>query len=708
MYEKICKGETTPILQGPILEQLPLTSLKGVGPSIEKKLHNIGIHSIQDLLFHLPLRYQDRTRIFPIGSVQLGDNLLLQGEITGSRIDYGRRRSLQCGLADESGAISLRFYFFSAAQKNSLCCGQKIRCYGEVRRGKSGFEIYHPEYQLINEANPEPVEKSLTPIYPTTEGLQQNRLRNIIGQALALLDGSNEVVDYLPQTITSALGLESLTQAVRLLHLPKAETALDLISNGTHPAQKRLSFEELLAHRLCMRRLRQKSDQLQAPLLPAGHSLCRRFIAQLPFKLTAAQTTAFEEISDNLTQARPMLRLLQGDVGSGKTVVAALSALQAIDNGYQVTLMVPTEILSEQHVTCFKAWFEPLGLRVGWLSRRSRGAIRSEQIAAMKSGECHLTVGTHALFQEDVEFQKLGLIIIDEQHRFGVHQRLSLREKANLANQSPHQLVMTATPIPRTLAMSAYADLDNSVIAELPPGRIPINTVVIPSERRSDVTQRIEQACKDNNQVYWVCTLIDESETLQCQAAEATAESLNEQLPAVKIGLIHGRMNPEEKTRVMDSFKQGQLHLLVATTVIEVGVDVPNASLMVIENPERLGLAQLHQLRGRVGRGNKASHCILLYQSPLSNTAKQRLSVMRDSNDGFYIAEKDLEFRGPGQVLGTQQAGLMSFKVADISRDANFLDEVKAASELILAQHPEIVGALISRWLGDKQHFAQV
>ena len=702
------KGGTTPILQGRILEQLPLTSLKGVGPSIENKLNNIGIHSIQDLLFHLPLRYQDRTRIFPIGSVRLGDNVLLEGEITGSRIDFGRRRSLQCGLADESGAISLRFYFFSAAQKNSLCGGQKIRCYGEVRRGKSGFEIYHPEYHLINEANPEPVEKSLTPIYPTTEGLQQNRLRNIIGQALALLDGSNEVVDYLPQTITSALGLESLTEAVRLLHLPTAETALDLISNGTHPAQKRLSFEELLAHRLCMRRLRKKWDQLQAPPLPVGHSLCRQFIAQLPFKLTAAQTTAFDEISDSLKQAQPMLRLLQGDVGSGKTVVAALSALQAIGNGYQVALMVPTEILSEQHVSSFTVWFEPLGLRVGWLSRRSRGAIRSEQIAAMKSGECHLTIGTHALFQEDVEFQKLGLIIIDEQHRFGVHQRLSLREKANLANQSPHQLVMTATPIPRTLAMSAYADLDNSVIDELPPGRIPVNTVVIPSERRSDVTQRIEQACKDNNQVYWVCTLIDESEALQCQAAEATAEALGEQLPTLKIGLIHGRMKSEEKTSVMDSFKQGQLHLLVATTVIEVGVDVPNASLMVIENPERLGLAQLHQLRGRVGRGNKTSHCILLYQSPLSNTAKQRLSVMRDSNDGFYIAEKDLEFRGPGQVLGTQQAGLMSFKVADISRDANLLDDVKAASELILAQHPEIVEALISRWLGDKQHFAQV
>jgi ATP-dependent DNA helicase RecG len=705
--KKKCKGESKPILQGRILEQLPLTSLKGVGPSIEKKLHNIGIRSIQDLLFHLPLRYQDRTRISPIGSVRLGDNVLLQGEITGNRIDFGRRRSLLCGLADASGLISLRFYYFTAAQKNNLQCGQKVRCYGEVRRGKSGFEIYHPEYHLINDANPVPVEENLTPIYPATEGLQQNRLRNIIGQALKLLDGSNEVVDYLPQTITSALGLESLTEAVRLLHLPPTETALDWISHGIHPAQKRLSFEELLAHRLCMRRLRLKSDHQQAPPLLAGHDLCQQFIAHLPFKLTAAQLAAFEEISSGLKNTHPMLRLLQGDVGSGKTVVAALSSLQAIGNGHQVALMVPTEILSEQHVLTFSNWFEPLGLNVGWLSRRSRGATRTEQLAAMKNGDCDLTIGTHALFQEDVEFQKLGLIIIDEQHRFGVHQRLSLREKAR-QGLSPHQLVMTATPIPRTLAMSAYADLDCSIISELPPGRTPVNTVVIPSERRNEVTARIEQACKDNNQAYWVCTLIDESEALQCQAAEATAEALGKQLPAVTIGLIHGRMKPEEKTRVMDNFKTGLLHLLVATTVIEVGVDVPSASLMVIENPERLGLAQLHQLRGRVGRGNKSSHCILLYQSPLSQTAKQRLGVMRDSNDGFYIAEKDLEFRGPGQVLGTQQAGLMSFKVAELSRDANLLDEVKSASALILTQHPEIVDALIHRWLGDKQHFAQV
>lgn len=475
-----------------------------------------------------------------------------------------------------------------------------------------------------------------------------------------------------------------------------------------NPGQKRLAFEELLAHRLCMRRFRNNSNQQQAPQLPAEPPLLRQFLQQLPFTLTAAQRRVSGEIASDLAASHPMLRLLQGDVGSGKTVIAALSALQAIAAGYQVALMAPTEILAEQHLNNFQHWFAPLGLSVGWLSGKIKGSTRKTQLASLANGECQLLIGTHALFQDDVSYAKLGLIIIDEQHRFGVHQRLALRDKAALGSLNPHQLVMTATPIPRTLAMSAYADLDNSIIDELPPGRTPVNTAIISSERRSQVIDSIEQACAANSQAYWVCTLIEESEVLQCQAAEVTAEQLTSALPRVRVGLIHGRMKPVEKQSVMDQFKRGEIQLLVATTVIEVGVDVPNASLMVIENPERLGLAQLHQLRGRVGRGAQQSHCLLLYQSPLSEAGKLRLSVMRESNDGFYIAEKDLELRGPGQVLGTQQTGLMTFRIADIARDAGLLDEVKDASELVLRQHAEIIDPLIDRWLGARTSYVNV
>ncbi len=696
----------------PQLSQIPLTQLRGVGPALQKKLQQLSINNVQDLLFHLPIRYEDRTRINTIASARVGETVQLQGEVINCSIQFGRRRSLHCTLIDDSGFISLRFFHFSAAQKNSLAAGTKIRCYGEVRRGRNGMEIYHPEYRVCSDLEDAPLSDSLTAIYPLTEGLQQARLRSIIQQALAYLGDSTDnklkLPDYLPESLSASLGLYELNDAIRLIHKPPIDAPLDWLSAGVNPGQSRLAFEELLAHRLCMRRFKNDSDSQIAPQFEKDNSLSSDFLAGLPFTLTDAQQRVRKEIVDDLARACPMLRLLQGDVGSGKTVIAALSAIQGVSAGYQVALMAPTELLAEQHLANFIQWFEPLGIRVGWLSGKTKGKARAEVLDSLQKGETQLLIGTHALFQDEVVYHKLGLIIIDEQHRFGVHQRLSLREKAGTHNLNPHQLVMTATPIPRTLAMSAYADLDNSIIDELPPGRTAVNTAIISSERRHQVVERIAQACAQNSQVYWVCTLIEESEVLQCQAAEVTEEQLRKLLPKIRIGLIHGRMKPREKMEIMQSFKDGELQLLVATTVIEVGVDVPNASLMVIENPERLGLAQLHQLRGRVGRGSKQSHCILLYQSPLSKAGQQRLSVMRESNDGFYIAEKDLELRGPGQVLGTQQTGIMSFKVADITRDANLLDQVRDASELILSQHPEIIDPLIWRWLGDNTDYVNV
>lgn len=684
-----------------------LTSLKGIGPALATRLSQLGLHNTRDLLFHLPYRYEDRTRLAAIGSLKMGDLVQIEGEVLGTSIQFGRRRSLLCMVRDRSGVISLRFFHFSAAQKKALDSARRIRCFGEVRRGRSGFEIYHPEYQLLADGEDPPVAEVLTPVYPTTEGLQQGRLRKIIGQALTQLE-RNPPRDLLPDTILAPLNLPSLSAAIAMVHSPPADAPQAWLSDGANPGQKRLAFEELLAHRLCMRRYRSTSDQLVGPTLQEDPKLTQRFLSQVGFTLTGAQQQASGEISTDLVSGQPMLRLLQGDVGSGKTVVAALATLQAIASGYQVALMAPTEILAEQHLLTFSSWLTPLGVQVGWLSGKTKGKQRTSTLAALANGECQVLVGTHALFQDGVDYQRLGLVIVDEQHRFGVHQRLALRDKAAGDGSNPHQLVMTATPIPRTLAMSAYADLDTSVLDELPPGRTPVNTALVSAQRRDQVIERISSACAGGNQAYWVCTLIEESESLQAQAAEATAEQLRELLPELSVGLIHGRLKAQEKAAIMASFKQGDISLLVATTVIEVGVDVPNASLMVIENPERLGLAQLHQLRGRVGRGQKESHCILLYQTPLSATGKQRLQVMRESTDGFYIAERDLQIRGPGQVLGTQQTGLMTFRIADISRDASMLDDVKAACDLVMEQHPEIIDPLINRWLGDKVHYVHV
>lgn len=687
---------------------MPLTRLKGVGPALQKKFQQLGIINVQDLLFHLPLRYEDRTKINPVNTARLGMTVQLEGEIASSNIQFGRRRSLHCVLTDGKGVISLRFFHFTAAQKDSLAPGTRIRCYGEVRRGRAGLEIYHPEYRVLEPGKEIPVADSLTPIYPTTEGIQQGRLRNVIGQALKLLDQAKDLSDYLPKSLIEKFGLPSLIESIQLIHSPPLDANMDWSETGGLPGQRRLAFEELLAHRLCMRQFKRRSEAQLAHRLQVDKKLSSTFLDSLPFQLTKAQESAIQEIQGDLGRPFPMLRLLQGDVGSGKTVVAAMTALVAIASGYQVAIMAPTEILAEQHLANFCHWFSPLGIEPGWLSGKSKGKVREQTLGQLASGEIKLIIGTHALFQDDVEFARLGLVIIDEQHRFGVHQRLSLRDKASKADIHPHQLVMTATPIPRTLAMSAYADLDSSIINELPPGRTPVNTVLISNERRDEVVARIEKACRGGSQAYWVCTLIEESESLQAQAAEATFEQLSKQLNSLQVGLVHGRMKSKEKQAVMRAFKQGHIQLLVATTVIEVGVDVPNASLMVIENPERLGLAQLHQLRGRVGRGSTQSHCLLLYQTPLSNNGKKRLTVMRESTDGFYIAEKDLELRGPGQVLGTQQTGLMTFRVADIGRDASLLDSVKAASESITQNHPEIIDPLIRRWIGERIHFVNV
>jgi ATP-dependent DNA helicase RecG len=689
------------------LDAMSPARLKGVGPALEKKLAAIGITSIQDLLFHLPLRYEDRTRITLAARAQIGEYMQFEGEVTSCDLQFGKRRSLRCSLRDSSGSMTLRFFHFSAAQKDSLAVGTQLRVYGEVKHGRAGFELFHPEYKPLSQASQE-VSDTLTPIYPTTEGLMQPRLRSIIGQAVELVVGKDAIEDYLPADLVAKFNLASLTEAIKQIHRPTADAFGGWDRDAPNPGRDRLAFEELLTHRLSLRRLLDDAAAKAAPQFVGENQLIRGFLSALPFELTGGQQRAFAEISEDLARPTPMLRLLQGDVGSGKTVVAALSALRAIDAGYQVALMAPTEILAEQHAVNFRQWFEPLGIEVGWHSGKQKGKPRAEQLERVSAGFCQILVGTHALFQGEVIYAKLGLIIIDEQHRFGVQQRLALREKAASMNINPHQLVMTATPIPRTLAMSAYADLDNSIIDELPPGRTPVNTLIVSNERRGEVVERIAAACENRSQAYWVCTLIDESEVLQCQAAEVTAQQLAEQLPQVQVGLVHGRMKPVEKAEVMARFKAAEIDLLVATTVIEVGVDVPNSSLMVIENPERLGLAQLHQLRGRVGRGSIKSHCILLYQSPLSRNGKERLGVMRESNDGFYIAEKDLELRGPGQVLGTAQTGLMEFRIADLVRDAAMLDDVKDAADHVLGHHPQVVDSLVRRWLGENIHYANV
>ncbi|MEC7294853.1 MAG: ATP-dependent DNA helicase RecG [Pseudomonadota bacterium] len=678
----------------------PVTALKGVGEALAIKLARLGVERISDLLFHLPLRYQDRTRLTPIGLLRAGHEAVVEGEVTASDIVKGRRRSLLIRLRDGSGILSLRFFHFSPAQQQQLRPGVIVRAFGEARAGATGLEIYHPEYRLSG-GSETPVEEYYTPIYPTTEGLHQTRLRALTQQALRLLEQAPETLpDVIPDALRQRFQLPGLHASLQLLHQPPPDVDLEQLAHGLHPATRRLALEELLAHQLSLREVRLRIQADGAPELPSGRSLQTRFLAQLPFALTGAQRRVLEEIALDLARPAPMLRLVQGDVGSGKTVGAAMAALSALAGNCQAAMMAPTEILAEQHYRAFKAWFEPLGIEVAWLAGKLKGKARLDAKAAIADGRARMVVGTHALFQGDVHFQCLGLAIIDEQHRFGVHQRLALREKGEAGGLTPHQLIMTATPIPRTLAMSAYADLDVSVIDELPPGRTPVKTVVVSDERRPEVVERIRNACSDGRQAYWVCTLIEESEVLQCQAAEVTRDELTQALPELAVGLIHGRMKAAEKAEVMDAFKSGELDLLVATTVIEVGVDVPNASLMIIENPERLGLSQLHQLRGRVGRGSTESFCVLLYHPPLSKSSRERLGVMRETTDGFRIAEKDLEIRGPGEVLGTRQTGLAQMKIADLERDADQLERVIALAKA-LQGNADVTAVLVRRWLGE-------
>jgi len=689
------------------LSKVPVTVLKGVGEAMAEKLAKVGLENLQDVLFHLPLRYQDRTRVVPIGQLRPGQDAVIEGVVSGADVTMGKRRSLVVRLGDGSGVLSLRFYHFSNAQKEGLKRGTHLRCYGEARPGASGLEIYHPEYRALNgDEPPPPVEQTLTPIYPSTEGLTQQRLRLLCQQSLGLL-GPRSLPDWLPDVLARDYQLAPLDDAIRYLHNPPADADLDELAEGQHWAQHRLAFEELLTHQLSQQRLRESLRSLRAPVLPKAQRLQAQYLANLGFQPTGAQQRVANEIAYDLSQQEPMMRLVQGDVGAGKTVVAALAALQALEAGYQVALMAPTEILAEQHYITFKRWLEPMGIEVAWLAGKLKGKARAAALEQIANG-APMVVGTHALFQEEVKFKHLALAIIDEQHRFGVQQRLALRKKGVAGELCPHQLIMTATPIPRTLAMSAYADLDTSVLDELPPGRTPVNTVLVADSRRFEVVERVRAACAEGRQAYWVCTLIEESEELTCQAAESTYEELGSALGELRVGLIHGRMKPAEKAEIMAEFKAGNLQLLVATTVIEVGVDVPNASLMIIENPERLGLAQLHQLRGRVGRGSAVSHCVLLYHPPLSQIGRERLGIMRETNDGFIIAEKDLELRGPGEMLGTRQTGLLQFKVADLMRDADLLPAVRDAAQALIARWPEHVSPLLDRWLRHGQQYGQV
>lgn len=686
-----------------------INELKGVGPKIAENLQKLGIEQVQDLLFHLPLRYQDRTQIYSIGAIGHGQEVLVEGTVEHSEIVYRGRRMMICTISDGTGMLTLRFFHFSKAQQQALSRGTHVSAFGEVRIGKSSREMVHPEYKILSAGSTLNLTDALTPIYPATKGLQQRSLLRLANQALSHLPN---LADLIPATLSEKYNLTDLQQALKTLHQPTQGIAVLDLQIRNHPAQQRLIFEELLAHHLSLRKLREQQKQALGFPFPIQSQYFERLKANLPFALTNAQSRVIKEINQDLSNTWPMSRLVQGDVGSGKTLVAAAAALTAIEAGYQVALMAPTEILAEQHIKSFSEWLAPLKLIVTLISGKLKVVEKRTALEAAANGTCHLVIGTHALFQNDVHFQKLGLIIVDEQHRFGVHQRMTLRDKGKASNSQndiyPHQLVMTATPIPRTLAMTTYADMDYSVIDELPPGRTPVKTVVISNTRRGEIVERINAVCEDGAQVYWVCTLIEESEALQCQNAEETWKLLKDSLPDLNIGLIHGRMKSLEKEEIMSDFKSGKINLLVATTVIEVGVDVPNASLMIIENAERLGLAQLHQLRGRVGRGSKASSCVLMYQTPLSQNGKKRLEALRNTNDGFEIAKIDLEIRGPGEVFGTRQTGELQFRIANLMEDQFLLPKVQEAAQIIMEQYPENVEPLIDRWIKHAEDYAAV
>ena len=685
----------------------PLTSLKGVGPALAKKLEKLNLWRVEDLLFLLPLRYEDRTQLVKIGALQAGARCLVTGEVLLSEVAFRGRRNLLVRISDGSGQLTLRFFHFSRQQQAQFQPGVHVTCFGEVRRGSAGFEMIHPEYRVLRKEQDAAINESLTPIYPATEGVQQGRLRYLTDQALAAME-KEPPEELLPESVTAKLGMPSLADAIRYLHRPPPDAAVGELQAGRHPCQQRLAFEELLAHYISLRNLRALAETENAAALTDGQERVDAFIANLPFELTGAQARVVGNILDDLARPHPMMRLIQGDVGSGKTVVAAIACLKAIACGVQAAIMAPTEILAEQHWRSFSSWFRPLGVEPAWLSGSQKTAARREALASIANGSAQLVVGTHALFQEGVEFDRLALVVIDEQHRFGVHQRMALRDKGIGDAGHPHQLVMTATPIPRTLAMAAYADLDTSIIDELPPGRQPVTTIAIPDTRRNDIVERVRAAVASGQQAYWVCPLIEESEVLDYQAAEKSYEMLSAALPDLRVGLVHGRMRAAEKEKGMQAFKKGLIQVLVATTVIEVGVDVPNASLMIIENAERMGLSQLHQLRGRVGRGAAQSHCVLLYKGPLGQVAKERLAVLRDTNDGFVVAQRDLELRGPGELLGTKQTGLPDYRVANLVRDAELMPQVQITAEELRKGSPAQAIAIVRRWLGDAAHYGKV
>ncbi|WP_180086848.1 ATP-dependent DNA helicase RecG [Acinetobacter sp. YH12226] len=675
--------------------------LQGVGNAAAALLEKLNIFNTDDLLFHLPRDYEDRSTIIPMNQLSVGRSYLLEGIVKGVDFPPGKRKSMAVLLDDDFGKITLRFYHIYKGITDRCKLGNRLRIFGEVRVGARGLEMYHPELQVITEDTPLPQTK-LTAIYPATEGLTQPKIRDYIQQALAQY--SDHLPELLPAKFSNGYALK---QALEYIHHPPVNANMLQLAQGSHPAQQRLIFEELVAHQISLLTRRAFIQQVEAPSFAPSQTYAKQLLASLAFEMTGAQKRVSREIAQDLRTNKPMLRLVQGDVGAGKTLVAGVAACHALEEGWQVALMAPTEILAEQHYLNFKRWFEPLGLNVAWLSGKQKGKARAAAEQLIRDGSAHLVIGTHALFQENVEFAKLGLVIIDEQHRFGVDQRLALRNKG-LDGMSPHQLVMTATPIPRTLAMSAYGDLDTSVIDELPPGRTPIQTVTIPLDRREEVLQRIASNCAEGKQAYWVCTLVEQSETLDAQAAEATFAEIRERFPELNIGLVHGKMKADEKQAVMQQFKNNELQLLIATTVIEVGVDVPNASIMVIENAERLGLSQLHQLRGRVGRGAKASFCALLYKHPLSQNGQERLRIMRETNDGFMIAEKDLELRGPGELLGTKQTGDMNFRVAKLERDDHLLNQAHYVAQQMLKDYPDQAEALLQRWLPEAPRYAYV
>ncbi len=696
------KSNTPPLLQS-------LQWLKGVGPKMAEKLARLDLHCVQDLLFHLPLRYQDRTRVSPIGALRPGVEITVTGEVTHTEVAYRRRRMLICQISDGTGSLQLRFFYFNDKQRKNWAPGVRLQCFGEVRAGASMLEMVHPEVSVVTAEATASAEASLTPIYPATDGVHQLTLRRLTDLALSHID---QLPDLLPADLLAksfpATTYPSLTDAVLYLHRPPPNADVELMQSGQHPAQQILAFEELLAHQLALRKLRLEADKNHATALPAKGELKQKFLASLPFQLTSAQQRVAAEVEQDLDRSFPMMRLVQGDVGSGKTVIAALASLQAVESGFQAAVMAPTEILAEQHFQTLSAWFLPLGIKVAWLSGRLKVAVRREMLEQISSGDALVVVGTHALFQDDVKFYRLACVVIDEQHRFGVHQRLALREKGKQQNLYPHQLIMTATPIPRTLAQTAYADLDISVIDELPPGRTPVKTVVLVNDRRAEVVERVAKACRSGQQCYWVCTLVEESDLLEAEAAEKTRETLQQALPDLNIGLVHGRLKADEKDQAMTAFKSRKTALLVATTVIEVGVDVPNASLMVIENAERLGLSQLHQLRGRVGRGAVASVCVLMYRRPLSENSQARLAAMRDTTDGFKIAQIDMQIRGPGELLGTRQTGLLQFRVADIVRDKELIPEVTKIAAKLVQHQPQLIDPVVRRWTGTGSQFRVV